>query len=608
VRVPRVTVPRASIPRVGVDSGARLVRELTRLAESLALSPTLASPSEVVEALTNVGRVVMAIGPPGTGKTTASTSLITSGSLPTPGLAVAFTNADAAELSHRVKRAGVSGFEVMTLHAYAVRTAGHMFMVGYGIKVPGSRKRFRTRDGRVIERVFIDLAQELLRARSARAHGLPYSTDPFEEAVGNLAFRVFDIYVHTRGLDNLDGLYRALASVDVRVAGAVKAYYDCLNGRQSIAGVVCAPSTFDFTTVLWDLYIRSRAGVDYRSLVIDEWQDWSPLMNAILVNWASRGLDALVLAGDVDQLVYHSLNGANEGAFLAVYRALRAGKLKGEVIFLSQSHRVLEPLNHMAVGVLRRYTPRQEWDGWRGRSEGSIPVLHVKPWPLVLNELVELYNNNRLRKYFVLAPVNAAVIHAARSLIAYDIVPLFLKSVPSVVVHYASIARRALKTYIEERGSLPTSPVDINTYLPSDLRPESARLVWHIAKFAINTAERERGSNESIIDALERVLDTYINPRRMTYEHIANGYIYTDTIYTAKGLEANHVIILDWDVKRREVDGYLARLWYVALTRSRGSVTIVPPPGSGFVTAIPISVLAEEARRAGVEVVGYGKA
>jgi hypothetical protein len=262
----------------------------------------------------------------------------------------------------------------------------------------------------------------------------------------------------------------------------------------------------------------------------------------------------------------------------------------------------------MAVGVLRRYTPRQEWDGWRGRSEGSIPVLHVKPWPLVLNELVELYNNNRLRKYFVLAPVNAAVIHAARSLIAYDIVPLFLKSVPSVVVHYASIARRVLKTYIEERGSLPTSPVDINTYLPSDLRPESARLVWHIAKFAINTAERERGSNESIIDALERVLDTYINPRRMTYEHIANGYIYTDTIYTAKGLEANHVIILDWDVKRREVDGYLARLWYVALTRSRGSVTVVPPPGSGFVTAMPISVLAEEARRAGVEVVGYGKA
>jgi superfamily I DNA/RNA helicase len=600
VRVPRVTVPRASIPRVGLanDSEARLVRELTRLAESLVSSPTLASPGEVVDALGNVGRVIMPIGPPGTGKTTASTSLITSGSLPTPGLAVAFTNADAAELNHRVRRAGASGFEVMTLHAYAVRTLGRMFMVGYGIKVPGSRKRFKTRDGRVIERVFIDLAQELLRARAARAFGLPYSMDPFEEGVGNLAFRVFDIYVHTRGLSDLDGLYRMLGSVDARLAGAVKSYVDYLSRF----------SAFDFTTVLWDLYLRSRVGVDYRSLVIDEWQDWSPLMNAILVNWASRGLDVVVLAGDVDQLVYHSLNGANEGAFLAVYRALRAGKLRGEVVFLSQSHRVLEPLNRMAVGVLRRFTPRQEWDGWRGRSEGSIPVLHVKPWPLVLNELVELYNNNRLRKYFVLAPVNAAVIHAARSLIAYDIVPLFLKSVPSVVVHYASIARRVLKTYIEERGSLPTSPVDINTYLPSDLRPESARLVWHIAEFAINTAERERGSNESIIDALERVLDTYINPRRMTYEHITNGYIYTDTIYTAKGLEANHVIILDWDVKRREVDGYMARLWYVALTRSRGSVTIVPPPGSGFVTAMPISVLAEEARRAGVEVVGYGKA
>jgi superfamily I DNA/RNA helicase len=598
VRVPRATVPRASIPRVGVESEvARLVKALTGLAESLASSPTLASPSEVVDALSNVGRVVLVVGPPGTGKTTALTNLIVNNTLPMPGLALAFTNADAAELSHRVRRAGASGFEIMTLHAYAVRTLGRMFMVGYGIKVPGSRKRFRTRDGRVIERVLIDLAQELLRARFARAHGLFYSTDPFEEGVGNLAFRVFDIYVHTRGLSGLEGLYNSLGRIDARLARAVKAYYDYLGS-----------STFDFTTVLWDLYFRSKFGVDYRTVVIDEWQDWSPLMNAILANWASRGLDVVVLAGDVDQLVYHSLNGASEGAFLAVYRALRSGRLRGEVVFLDQSHRVLEPLNRMAVGVLRRYTPRQEWDGWRGRDEGSIPVLRVKPWPLVLNELVELYNNNKLRKYFILAPVNAAVIHAARSLIAYGIVPLFLKSVPSVVVHHASIARRVLKTYIEERGSLPTGPVDINAYLPNGLRPEAVSLVWHIAEFAINTAERERGSNETIIDALERVLDNYINPRRMTYEHITNGYIYTDTIYTSKGLEANHVIILDWDVKKREVDGYLARLWYVALTRSRGSVTIVPPPGSGFVTAMPLSILVEEARRAGVEVVGYGKA
>jgi len=599
VRVPKATVPRAVIPRIGPGGNetARLVRSLNALAESLAESPTLASPSEVVEALSNVGRVVLVVGPPGTGKTTVLTNLIVNNKLTTPGLALAFTNADAAELNHRVKRAGASGFEVMTLHAHAVRTLGRMFMVGYGIKVPGAVKRFRTRDGRVIERVFIDLAQELLRARFARAYGLPYSTDPFEESVGNLAFRVFDIYVHTRGLSDLDGLYRALGSISPRLAGAVKSYVDYLSRF----------SAFDFTTVLWDLYFRSKFGVDYRTVVIDEWQDWSPLMNAVLANWSSRGLDVLVLAGDVDQLVYHSLNGASEHTFLAVYRALRAGELRGEVIFLSQSHRVLEPLNRAAVGVLRRYTPRQEWDGWRGRSEGSIPVLHIKPWPLVLNELVNLYNNNKLRKYFILAPVNAAVIHAARSLIAYDIVPLFLKSVPSLVVHHASIARRVLKSFVEERGTLPASPVDINTYLPDDLRPEAVSLVWHITKFAVDTAERERGSNESIIDALERVLDTYLNPRRMTYEHIVNGYVYTDTIYTSKGLEANHVIILDWDVKRREVDGYIARLWYVGLTRSRGSITVVPPPGSGFVTAMPISILVEEARRAGVEVVGYGK-
>jgi ATP-dependent exoDNAse (exonuclease V) beta subunit len=94
----------------------------------------------------------------------------------------------------------------------------------------------------------------------------------------------------------------------------------------------------------------------------------------------------------------------------------------------------------------------------------------------------------------------------------------------------------------------------------------------------------------------------------MTYGANPNGHLYVDTIYTAKGLEANHVILLNWDIKKRQVDEYLARLWYVGLTRSRGSITIVPPPeDSTFVDAIPLSVIIEEARKAGVGVVNHVK-
>jgi superfamily I DNA/RNA helicase len=92
----------------------------------------------------------------------------------------------------------------------------------------------------------------------------------------------------------------------------------------------------------------------------------------------------------------------------------------------------------------------------------------------------------------------------------------------------------------------------------------------------------------------------------MTYGANPDGHLYVDTIYTAKGLEANHVILLNWDIKKREPDGYLARLWYVGLTRSRGSITIVPPPeDSKFVDAIPLSVIITEAQRAGIEVVNH---
>ncbi len=70
----------------------------------------------------------------------------------------------------------------------------------------------------------------------------------------------------------------------------------------------------------------------------------------------------------------------------------------------------------------------------------------------------------------------------------------------------------------------------------------------------------------------------------------------------------HHVILLNWDTKKREIDGYLARLWYVGLTRSRGSITIVlPPEGTKFVSAISLSVILSEAKKAGIEVINHVK-
>jgi superfamily I DNA/RNA helicase len=422
---------------------------------------------------------------------------------------------------------------------------------------------------------------------------------------------VFDIYVHTQGVSDIEGLINKLWEFDPRLSRAIRLYVNCLSGKVSRVGDINCSPAYDFTTVLPELlhFVPAVNGGIISSLVIDEYQDWSPLMNAILANWV-RYVDYLVVAGDPDQLIYHSLNGAKEDAFLSVYKAVKEGRVKGEIIHLSQSHRVLEPLNRLAVGVLRKYTKPQDWDNWVGRKEeGSVPMIHIKTWGQVRDELLELYNNNKLRKYFILAPVNAGVLYATRSLLNHGIVPFFLKSVPSMVNHYVNKARKAIKNYIGDRETiLGALSDDINKYIPTNLDPEEFRIVRNIINFAFETASREKQSGESDFEALERVINDYLNPKTMTYASKANAYLYVDTIHTAKGLEANHVILLNWDTKKREIDGYLARLWYVGLTRSRGSITIVTPPeNTKFVSAIPLSVILSEAKKAGIEVINHAK-
>jgi len=596
---------------------ARLFARLDAFVRHLIAKPRIFDLDYFLDVLGNIQCVVIIIGNPGTGKTEYLSKIIRGDAkvcgniIPSPGLGLAFTNADMAELNRRV--GDQWEFRINTLHAEAVGSVGINSMIGYAIEVPGTKRVVRIRRGGyeyTQEFVDIALAQERLRSTIARSVGLPYSMDPFIESLGNRVFHTFDIYVHTQGVSDFDRLIGKLWEFEPKLARAVKLYIDCLAGRVTRVGDINCSPAYDFTTVLPELLRSSIPAVNgemIRSLVIDEWQDWSPLMNAILANWV-RYVDCLVVAGDPDQLIYHSLNGAKEDAFLSVYKAVKEGKVKGEIIHLSQSYRVLEPLNRLAVNVLRRYTKPQDWDSWVGRKvEGSAPFIHVKTWGQVVRELADLYNNNLLRKYFILAPVNAGVLYAVRSLLNHGIVPFFLKSVPSMVNHYVGIARKAIKNYIADRETiLGALSNDINNYIPANLDPDEFRIVRNIINFAFETATREKQSDESEFEALERVINDYLNPKTMTYATNPNAYLYVDTIHTAKGLEANHVILLNWDTKKREIDGYLARLWYVALTRSKGSITIVTPPdGTKFVSAIPLSVITTEARKAGIEVINH---
>jgi hypothetical protein len=574
--------------------------KLEELIETYADNPRRDFIDKFLESLKST-KVIAIIGVPGSGKTQDLAKIALNQPRPITGFA--FTRADMAELRHRlgiyteedVERLGI---DVKTFHAVAVDTVGKEFMVGYAIEVPGTKRKLGNR-------VFIDiaLAQEKLRRIASIRAGYPYSLDVFTPTIGNLIFHAFDMVIHTRGFGDLDRLFIQLEKIKPGLSLPIKLYMSCIEGRRGKLGDITCRPAHDFTTILAQIKGSSLPVVNYnpvRTILIDEFQDWSPYMLYLLSDWV-RQIDILVIAGDPDQVVYHSLHGSSKDPFMAVIRGIEQGSIRGEVITLNKSHRVMEPINRFATNVLRRYTKPQNWDDWVGKKD-SEPRLYIKSWRQVRDEIVQSFNNNKL---FILAPVNAAVLFATRSLLKHGLLPLFFKDVPAFVTRSVLIARRVVKRYIEDGGSIFGASVDdVASYMPRGIGPETARFVVGVLAFTIKTANFKRLRAMNDLDALEDVLDSYLNPLRMTYYHNPSAPVYVDTIYAVKGLEADHVVILNWDVKRREINEYLAMLWYVALTRSKGSITIVPPPlGSEFRTSIPMAVLIEEAEKAGVKVV-----
>jgi hypothetical protein len=344
---------------------------------------------------------------------------------------------------------------------------------------------------------------------------------------------------------------------------------------------------YDFTTALVEAerlglpYVIRDGGValKVKTAFIDEAQDFSPLMWRYLRH-ALADAREVVFALDFYQTVYDSLHGADPKYGRALLDAIRTGG--GAVVYLEQSKRVAGRVAEVAKKVLP--DPDPEYVKWKGRSGAEGDIYVVTP-----AEMIKLAKNylSSGSSVFVLAPTNADVLWAAGLFLAHGLIPRGLKEMPLAVCKRLRAARvlACSRAGLARPGDDAAQPDDVAVKLAEALRqrfqyvllgqPPDA-LVCHYLDKAVKALRCGRGLSLPASPSIN-----VPNPPPL----------FVDTPYTAKGLEADVVFVVDrlsFDVRPSPL------ALYVALTRSRGSVYIVKAPGKkGWVPP----VIYKEARR-----------
>ena len=294
------------------------------------------------------------------------------------------------------------------------------------------------------------------------------------------------------------------------------------------AGMRRDENLYDFTDML-EIYVTEGRPVDVDLCLIDEAQDLTPLQWQV-VERAFSNVPELVVDGDDDQGIYHWA-GASADALLS---------FRGEKEVLAQSYRLPRTVHALASQVSSGISRRYDKLFHSTDAEGSVEWLG-RP-----NE-VDLSSGT----WLLLA-------RTRRQLSGLE-----------------EIARSQGVTYLlQQRASVdPSHVADIREY-ETFRAGDSTLPLWHDALTSISLDDREY-----LLSCLRRGESLTRTPR-----------VRIDTIHGAKGLEADHVMLLT-DINARikrgmelDPDGE-ARVWYVGVTRAKVALypVIAQRPGGGFV-------------------------
>ncbi|GAA3671062.1 ATP-dependent DNA helicase UvrD2 [Arthrobacter ginkgonis] len=273
----------------------------------------------------------------GTGKTRAITHRIAYGVhtgvyVPQQVLAVTFTARAAGEMRTRLRELGAGGVQARTFHAAALRQLQYFWPQAIGGQLPGIVDHKAQLLAEAARRLRINADRATLRDLAAEVEWAKVSMHTPEGYVQAAADRT-----PPAGLDL------------TTVSRLFQSYEDVKTDRQLI----------DFEDVLLltvaildeDQRVAAQIHSQYRTFVVDEYQDVSPLQQRLLDLWLG-GRDELCVVGDSSQTIY-SFTGATPAHLLGFTRRYPEAK----VVRLVRDYRSTPQVVHLANRLLAARRP-----------------------------------------------------------------------------------------------------------------------------------------------------------------------------------------------------------------------------------------------------------
>ena len=300
----------------------------------------------------------------GTGKTRTITyriaHLVDEGLVnPSRVLAVTFTSRAAGEMRDRLAHMGVAGAQARTFHAAALRQLRYFWP-----QVAGDLP------WRLIDNKFPFVA------RAARAAGLSASTDLLRDLLGEIEWAKASLIGADGYAQKIAGLDREPPADPAKVADVYRRYEELKNTPEGML------LDFDDLLVHTAGALENSAAVaeefheQYRTFVVDEYQDVTPLQQRVLDAWLGER-DDLTVVGDANQTIY-SFTGASPDNLLGFSRRFP----HATAVKLQRDYRSTPQVTGLANTVIGRARGRAagtrlELEGMR--PDGPEPEYHQFP-------------------------------------------------------------------------------------------------------------------------------------------------------------------------------------------------------------------------------------